>query len=200
MQHNKTVLRQIMREQRRQLKKFQSATLTLSCLAILLFGFPVSYAKEAKPLEMQMAEHLDEWSFTPNQIVYRFAIGGDLHYRGRGNSVSHTKELIQWLNAGKRNRGLDLFFLNGDIVHDTTTLYEELRDKHLAKLEMPFYAIKGNHDFLRDDQSWEKIWGYPENHVVETEHATFPKFFDILLSICVFPACFFTFIDNIISF
>ena len=99
-------------------------------------------------------------------IAFRFAVAGDLHY-AIGDYTEHAENMVRWFNEEREDRGLDLVFLNGDIVHDVTDRYDELIENYLTRLEMPYYATKGNHDFLEDDQSWEGIWGYPADHVVE---------------------------------
>lgn len=107
-------------------------------------------------------------------IAFRFAVGGDPHYGQRGYAYkAHIQDIVKWINSEKKGRGMDVLFLNGDIVHDTAEVYEELIDDHLSKLDVQYYAVKGNHDFLRPDQSWEKIWGYPENHVVDIGERAF---------------------------
>ncbi|MHC4504869.1 MAG: metallophosphoesterase family protein, partial [Planctomycetota bacterium] len=74
-------------------------------------------------------------------------------------------------NDEKSRKGLDAVFLNGDLVHDSAMTYEDLKSKHLEKLKTPYYAIKGNHDFVdgkvgSPGRSWKRIWGYESNHVV----------------------------------
>ena len=75
------------------------------------------------------------------------------------------------MNKEKESRGLDLLFINGDLTQDKTEMLLSLRDKHLSKLEMPYYCNKGNHDYLSSNkgsltESWKKIWGYNSNHTV----------------------------------
>ena len=101
-----------------------------------------------------------------NKPVFRFAVGGDLHY-GAGEYRKHTENLVNWLNKEKEGRGLDLYFLNGDVVHDITDKYEELQDEYLSELSMPYFATKGNHDYLEAGQTWESVWGYPADQIVE---------------------------------
>lgn len=105
-------------------------------------------------------------SFGETKPVFRFAVGGDLHY-GAGEYQKNAENLVTWLNKEKSQRGLDLFFLNGDLVHDVTDKYQELRDEYLSDLTMPYFAVKGNHDYLEEGQTWESIWGYPSNQIVE---------------------------------
>lgn len=106
------------------------------------------------------------------KLKLRFAIASDLHY-GQGNTPfdEYATNLVTWINKEKAGKGLDLFFLNGDLVNDKTELLLQLRDQHLSKLEVPYYCIKGNHDYLdvtegSPTQSWKKIWGYDSNHTV----------------------------------
>lgn len=103
----------------------------------------------------------------------RFAVASDLHYgQGKTPFEQMTDDMVGWMNSEKKNKGLDALFLNGDLTHDSTDMLLQLRDGHLSKLEVPYYAIKGNHDFIdakpgSDTESWEKIWGYPANHTIK---------------------------------
>lgn len=104
--------------------------------------------------------------------LLRFAVASDLHY-GQNNTPfdEMTGEMVDWINAEKRGKGLDALFLNGDLTNDSSPMLLQLRDKHLSRLEVPYHCIKGNHDFV--DQaagsptgSWQAIWGYPANHTI----------------------------------
>ncbi|TVR18220.1 MAG: hypothetical protein EA391_02735 [Balneolaceae bacterium] len=106
------------------------------------------------------------YKLSQNIPVFRFAVGGDLHY-GIDEYQKHSENLVNWLNREKENRGLDLYFLNGDIVHDITDKYEELQSEFLSGLSMPYFATKGNHDYLEAGQTWESVWGYAANQIVE---------------------------------
>jgi 3',5'-cyclic AMP phosphodiesterase CpdA len=108
-----------------------------------------------------------------SKLRCRFAVASDLHY-GQANTAFEemTGEMVEWMNAEKKSKGLDALFLNGDLTNDSSPMLLQLRDKHLSKLEVPYYAIKGNHDYLDPQpgsptESWEKIWGYPNNHSVK---------------------------------
>lgn len=109
---------------------------------------------------------------TGSKPKLRFAVASDLHYgQGKTPFDQMTGEMVEWINSEKKNKGLDALFLNGDLTNDSSPMLLQLRDKHLAKLEVPYYAIKGNHDFIdaqpgSPTESWEKIWGYPANHAV----------------------------------
>lgn len=107
-----------------------------------------------------------------DQIVARFAVGGDLHF-GQGDFERNSINLVDWMNRERDQRGLDMFFLNGDIVHDTTDQYFPLRERFLSKLQMPLWAVKGNHDFLTEKQTWNEIWDHPENHAIEKGDFTY---------------------------
>jgi len=108
-----------------------------------------------------------------SKIKFRFAVASDLHY-GEPNTAfaEMADEMVGWINREKETKGLDALFLNGDLTHDSPPALLTLRDKHLAKLQVPYHAIKGNHDFV-DGQaesttgSWEAVWGYPSNHTLK---------------------------------
>ena len=106
------------------------------------------------------------------KLKMRFAVASDLHY-GQGNTPYEqmAEDMVGWMNKEKESRGLDLLFINGDLTQDKTEMLLSLRDKHLSKLEMPYYCNKGNHDYLSSKkgsltESWKKIWGYNSNHTV----------------------------------
>jgi 3',5'-cyclic AMP phosphodiesterase CpdA len=111
--------------------------------------------------------------------MFRFAVASDLHFGQRGTPYDKNMDLlISRLNKEKDTKGLDAVFLNGDLVHDSATAYEDLKRNYLRKLNTPYYAIKGNHDYVdgrkgSPGESWEKIWGYPSNHVIRIKKMTF---------------------------
>lgn len=100
----------------------------------------------------------------------RFAVASDLHYGQRNTPFAEmADEMVEWINDEKRSKGLDALFLNGDLTNDSSPALLTLRDKHLSKLNVPYHAIKGNHDFVDGQEgsptgSWEALWGYPSNH------------------------------------
>lgn len=103
----------------------------------------------------------------------RFAVASDLHHGQNGTPFDQTSgDLVRWINREKQDKGLDALFLNGDLSNDSTAALLALRDGHLSKLQVPYYAIKGNHDFVEAHpgspaESWGKIRGYPSNHTVK---------------------------------
>ncbi len=103
----------------------------------------------------------------------RFAVASDLHHGQRNTPFDQMSgDLVTWINKEKQGKGLQALFLNGDLTHDSSAALLALRDQHLSKLDVPYHAIKGNHDFVDGQpgsptESWEKIWGYPSNHTVK---------------------------------
>lgn len=100
----------------------------------------------------------------------RFAVASDLHYAQRNTPYEKmADDLVEWINKEKEQKGLDALFVNGDLTNDISSALITLRDKHFKNLNVPYYTIKGNHDYLdltpgSPTESWEKIWGYPSNH------------------------------------
>jgi 3',5'-cyclic AMP phosphodiesterase CpdA len=107
------------------------------------------------------------------KIKHRFAVASDLHFGQEGTPFAEmADEMVAWINQEKRSKGLDALFLNGDLTHDSSPALLTLRDGHLSKLQVPYHAIKGNHDFIdgipgSPTESWKAIWGYPANHAVK---------------------------------
>lgn len=107
------------------------------------------------------------------RIKLRVCIASDLHYGQKDTPYEKmADDMVGWANAEKKAKGLDAFFLNGDLTHDAPEVLPALRDKHLSKLRVPYHCIKGNHDFLDEKpgspaESWQKVWGYPSNHTVK---------------------------------
>jgi predicted phosphodiesterase len=113
------------------------------------------------------------------KVRLRFAVASDLHYgQPKTPFEKMADEMVEWINAEKRTKRLDALFLNGDLTHDSPPALLTLRDKHLAKLEVPYHAIKGNHDFVDGKEqsptaSWNALWGYPSNHTVRIGDCAF---------------------------
>lgn len=107
------------------------------------------------------------------KIKHRFAVASDLHFGQPGTPFAEmADEMVAWINGEKQTKGLDALFLNGDLSNDSSAALLTLRDEHLSKLQVPYHAIKGNHDFIDGKPesptgSWEAIWGYPANHTVK---------------------------------
>lgn len=108
-----------------------------------------------------------------SKIKWRFAIASDLHYGQEGTPFAEmADEMVHWINQEKQGKGLDALFLNGDLTNDSSPALLALRDKHLSKLQVPYHAIKGNHDFVDEQagsptESWQAVWGYSSNHTLK---------------------------------
>jgi 3',5'-cyclic AMP phosphodiesterase CpdA len=108
-----------------------------------------------------------------SKIKFRFAVASDLHYGQPDTPFSEmADELVDWINGEKQTKGLDALFLNGDLTNDSSPALVTLRDNHLSKLQVPYHAIKGNHDFIdgksgSPTESWQAVWGYPSNRTVK---------------------------------
>lgn len=101
------------------------------------------------------------------KLKLRFAVASDLHFGAK--SKEKTEAMVAWINREKKDKGLDAFFINGDVTHDRADFHIPLRDQYLSKLKVPYYCGKGNHDYVDEKpgsptESWEKIYGYPANH------------------------------------
>ncbi|MGB1129423.1 MAG: metallophosphoesterase family protein [Haloferula sp.] len=113
------------------------------------------------------------------KIKLRFAIASDLHYGQAGTPFAEmADEMVEWINREKEDKGLDLLFINGDLSQDNPQALLDLRDKHLKQLRVPYFTIKGNHDFLdatagSPAETWEKIWGYGSNHIERRKEFVF---------------------------
>jgi len=107
-----------------------------------------------------------------DKIALRFAIASDGHY-GQPNTMYDPKhdELINWLNAEQKQRGVDFTMINGDLFHDDITMLPVIKQK-LDKLSMPFYVSHGNHDKATETQ-WQQTWNMPFHYSFEQKDAAF---------------------------
>ena len=104
--------------------------------------------------------------------MLRFAIVSDGHFgQPETNYLRFHEEMIEWLNRENKARGLDFVILNGDLIHDEPRFLPKLQ-KVLEALEMPYYAVKGNHDMVTA-ATWNETWGYEENHSFSHQGCTF---------------------------
>ena len=98
--------------------------------------------------------------------VFRFAVASDGHY-GQPNTAYEKDfaNLNKWLKAEKKSKGLDLIFLNGDLIHDDPVFLPKAKVS-FDQLPVKYYVTRGNHDRVSAD-AWRQLWGYAPNHVVE---------------------------------
>jgi DNA repair exonuclease SbcCD nuclease subunit len=95
-------------------------------------------------------------------IIFRFAVASDGHY---GVAPDTYPSMILKLNQEKTLKKLDAVFFVGDLTNNNNS-YLPVVKSYLEELSMPYYAIKGNHDFATESQ-WQAVWGYSRNHYAE---------------------------------
>jgi len=115
----------------------------------------------------------DEFYLPPkNNLQLRFAVASDGHYGQEGTPFKENHdEMIAWLNKENNQRGLDFTVINGDLVHDDSKLFPELKIK-FNELTMPYYVSHGNHD-KTDPDTWEKTWNIPMHYAFEKKNIVF---------------------------
>jgi hypothetical protein len=106
-------------------------------------------------------------------IALRFAVLSDGHYgTGFGTGPANFEAMLNWIKAEKDKNDLDLVFFNGDTINGFDglyhlmyqTTYQTVKDIYFSRLALPYYVIKGNHDFIDGEAFWQSTWGYPANH------------------------------------
>lgn len=131
-------------------------------------------------------------------IILTVVTANDGHWRPpEVNSKYHLLNQIM-MNAINDRGDVDLVIFNGDLVDryayidwwnvqhpDDPITDRESRfnitwlygvKEVYEQLEMPFYAVQGNHD-RATWEFWEKVWGYPANH-----HFTVQEYAFVLLT------------------
>jgi hypothetical protein len=113
------------------------------------------------------------FNFAPaNRIVTRFAIASDGHYgQEKTEYESLHSQMIQWINAEKKNRGLDFTVINGDLFHNDVSFLPVVKSKW-DQLQMPYYVSHGNHDETPEDD-WKNTWNTPWHYSFEQKGAAF---------------------------
>lgn len=110
---------------------------------------------------------------TEDEMLFRFISVSDIHYgldSTRAGLVGTYDERMQLvvdnLIREKQENGLDFFIGNGDIVHrqsddfaDSKEMLIHVKNNYLDPLNIPYYVIPGNHDWLTN-QEWENLLGY----------------------------------------
>lgn len=102
----------------------------------------------------------------PAKVSLRFAIASDGHY-GEANTQfeNNFREIVEWINLEKKNRGVDFSMINGDIIHNNPEFLAPAKAA-LDKLSMPYYVSRGNHDMIPEDH-WLETWKLSSNHSFE---------------------------------
>jgi hypothetical protein len=133
-------------------------------------GTKAIFAITATGLMHRMDSGARAWK--KRQVLHRFALFSDGHYGQKDTNYAgfHT-QMVDWLNAEHKARGLDFAVANGDLFHDNPAFVPELKG-HLARLTMPWYPCHGNHDMM-PESDWQQAFGHPYNFVVEKKQAAF---------------------------
>jgi 3',5'-cyclic-AMP phosphodiesterase len=115
----------------------------------------------------------DVFNLSPaNKILLRFAIASDGHYGQEGTQYeSHHDKMIQWINAEKKNRGIDFTVINGDLFHNDVSFLPVVKTKW-DQLKMPYYVSHGNHD-QTGETNWKSIWNLPWHFSFEHKEIAF---------------------------
>lgn len=104
--------------------------------------------------------------------VFRFAVASDGHYGEPGvEADKNYRNLVKWLKEEKEERGLNLFFFNGDLIHDAREYLPLIRN-YFDSIGIPYYAVRGNHDNI-SDEDWEEFFGYKVNFEMKMNEMLF---------------------------
>jgi len=103
------------------------------------------------------------------RVAFRFVVASDGHY-GQPNTEfdSFFNTLTAQINTFHQKQPIQACIINGDIIHDETTLMSASKQK-LDALKMPYYVTQGNHDHATAEY-WQQVWQVPLNY-----EATFKK-------------------------
>ncbi|MDB5247106.1 MAG: transcriptional regulator [Segetibacter sp.] len=92
-----------------------------------------------------------------DKVRLRVAIASDGHFgQPKTLFVEHHAEMVSWIKAEKKERGVDFAFINGDLYHDDVAFLEPVK-KLWDTLDMPYYVSHGNHD-QTDEENWTKTF------------------------------------------
>lgn len=109
---------------------------------------------------------------TPALAPLRFAVASDGHL-GEPSTPSdqYFTDLITNLTQAHQTAPLQFVVINGDLVHEGNSGLLPKAKAYLDQLPVPYYVTRGNHDRVSVD-TWQQLWGYGTNHVVERDNAT----------------------------
>jgi Icc protein len=100
-------------------------------------------------------------------INFRFAVASDGHFgQPETKFEEFHDEVIGWLNAEHQKHPLNFSVFNGDLIHDDTSFFAEVKKKY-DQLQMPYHVSRGNHDRC-DAKSWVDTWGVNLNYSFES--------------------------------
>ncbi|MEO6931644.1 MAG: metallophosphoesterase [Chitinophagaceae bacterium] len=107
-----------------------------------------------------------------SNIKLRFAIASDGHYgEAKTQFENNFREMVEWINLEKENRGVDFTMINGDIIHNNPDFLTPAKVA-LDKLSMPYYVSRGNHDHI-PEPTWLDTWKMGSNHAFEIDDIGF---------------------------
>lgn len=107
-----------------------------------------------------------------DKVQLRFAIASDGHYGQPGTQYEqYHDEMIAWINAEKKARGVDFAMINGDLFHNDVAFLSQVKKKWDA-LDMPYYVSHGNHDYT-DEPNWQQTWNMPWHFAFEKKDISF---------------------------
>lgn len=108
----------------------------------------------------------------PASLPLRFAVASDGHL-GEPSTPSdqYFTDLITTLIQTHQTTPLQFVVINGDLVHEGNSGLLPKAKAYLDQLPIPYYVTRGNHDRVSID-TWQQVWGYGTNHVVEHDNVT----------------------------
>ncbi len=107
-----------------------------------------------------------------DEISLRFAIVSDGHY-GQPDTdyeLMHN-QMVDWINAEQKARGVEFCFVNGDLFHDNNAMMPLVKQLW-NKLEVPYYVSHGNHDKINED-AWQQTFNTKWHYTFEMQDAAF---------------------------
>ena len=111
----------------------------------------------------------------------RLLFVSDLHYytehpehlEGGVPERDRMQMLIDAVNAENQKKKVNALFILGDFERGYGKKSAEYFSEHYAsQLQMPYYAIAGDHDFYTSGE-WESIWGYGREYTVDISNLRF---------------------------
>jgi predicted phosphodiesterase len=106
-----------------------------------------------------------------SNVVFRFVVASDGHY-GQADTdfEGFFARLTAQINVFHQQRPLDACIINGDIIHDETSLLNASKQK-LDALKMPYFVTQGNHDHATPEY-WQNVWQVPLNYEAKFKQNT----------------------------
>ncbi|MFT4154576.1 metallophosphoesterase family protein [Parafilimonas sp.] len=91
------------------------------------------------------------------EVLLRFAIVSDGHYGQPSTEYEALhNQMVNWLNAEQKSRGIDFTCINGDLFHNDSAMMPLVKQQW-DKLQMPYHVSHGNHD-MTDEENWQQMF------------------------------------------